>query len=114
MNDMNTEARKRLLTRRHAIMRLFQANTFERRELAEAALSADWVDRALADETSTVLQRLSHSEANELTDINAALGRIDAGTYGDCEQCGCRIGRQRLRAIPEARRCISCTESRTT
>src|SRR5206468_441135 len=35
-----------------------------------------------------VLERLSADEQRELGEINAALGRIDGGTYGVCEGCG--------------------------
>jgi RNA polymerase-binding transcription factor DksA len=49
--------------------------------------------------------------ARELTEIQAALDRIEAGTYGECEVCGHGIGRNRLRALPEVRRCVSCSGS---
>ncbi len=114
MNDIDVQARQVLSTRRQAILRLFERNSAQERTLVEAPKSADWLDRALAEEDATVLHRLSENERGELDDINAALKRIDAGTYGDCEACGRRIGRQRLRAIPEARRCISCTEALTS
>ncbi len=45
----------------------------------------------------------------ELLEIDAALGRISDGTYGTCEACGGAIGRDRLRALPEVRRCVSCS-----
>ena len=44
----------------------------------------------------------------ELRDIEDALLRIDAGTWGRCMQCGGAIGRDRLRAVPDARFCVSC------
>ena len=46
--------------------------------------------------------------ARELGEIDAALARIAEGTYGTCEACGGAIGRDRLRALPEVRRCLSC------
>jgi RNA polymerase-binding transcription factor DksA len=45
----------------------------------------------------------------ELSEIDAALGRIADGTYGACEVCGGAIGRDRLRALPEIRRCVGCS-----
>ena len=45
----------------------------------------------------------------ELLEIDAALARIAAGTYGRCESCGGAIGRDRLRALPEVRRCVNCS-----
>jgi DnaK suppressor protein len=47
----------------------------------------------------------------EVIELDAALARIDAGTWGRCEQCGGAIGRTRLRALPEARRCLPCSRS---
>ena len=43
-----------------------------------------------------------------LVDIDAALARLDDGSYGCCEICGQRIGAERLEARPVARRCITC------
>ena len=49
------------------------------------------------------------SAQSELEEIDAALARIARGTYGTCEECGGAIGRDRLRALPEVRRCEGCT-----
>lgn len=46
--------------------------------------------------------------AERLVDLDAALARIGAGTYGACEQCGDDIAAARLEARPAARTCISC------
>ncbi|OLT53965.1 TraR/DksA C4-type zinc finger protein [Cellulosimicrobium sp. CUA-896] len=43
-----------------------------------------------------------------LADVDAALGRMDAGGYGRCERCGTPIPRERLLARPAARTCIAC------
>lgn len=43
-----------------------------------------------------------------LEEIDAALGRLAAGTYGVCEACGAPIGDGRLEALPAARTCIRC------
>ncbi len=41
-------------------------------------------------------------------EINIALSKIEKGKYGICEKCHQPIHRNRLRAFPEARLCISC------
>jgi RNA polymerase-binding transcription factor DksA len=51
---------------------------------------------------------LTEEQRAEVVAIDAALSRIAKGSYGHCEQCGRAIGRQRLRAIPEAKHCASC------
>jgi RNA polymerase-binding transcription factor len=43
-----------------------------------------------------------------LADVEAALARLDAGTYGICETCGDPIGEGRLEALPTARQCVAC------
>lgn len=42
-----------------------------------------------------------------LADVDAALARLDAGTYGRCEACGERIPAGRLEIRPAARRCVA-------
>ena len=51
-------------------------------------------------------QGLEEGAQQTLDEIDAALERIEAGTYGTCEVCGKPIGDERLRAIPWARLCI--------
>jgi RNA polymerase-binding transcription factor DksA len=43
-----------------------------------------------------------------LVEIDAAMKRLDTGTYGTCEGCGGAIGEGRLGARPAARTCIRC------
>lgn len=43
-----------------------------------------------------------------LLEIDAALGRLEDGTYGLCEVCGGPISAARLEARPSARTCINC------
>jgi RNA polymerase-binding transcription factor DksA len=53
-------------------------------------------------------QTLDTGSDLELRDIEAAIARIDSGTWGRCERCQGAIGRDRLRAVPDARYCVSC------
>lgn len=50
---------------------------------------------------------------HHVAEVDAALARVDAGTYGVCEGCGQAIGAARLEALPAARRCIRCASART-
>nr|BFE58508.1 TraR/DksA C4-type zinc finger protein [Dactylosporangium thailandense] len=43
-----------------------------------------------------------------LADLDDALARLDAGTYGICERCGRPIPPERLLARPAARTCVVC------
>lgn len=53
-------------------------------------------------------QAASDAVQAELRDVEEALLRIDAGTWGRCLQCGGAIGRDRLRAVPDAKFCVAC------
>lgn len=70
--------------------------------------------RALAsmDELEVEEAALSDSERQELSDIEEALARIAGGEFGRCARCGGAIGRHRLRAVPEARHCLTCSEAK--
>ena len=47
-----------------------------------------------------------------IADIEHALDRLDAGSYGTCEECGVAIPFERLEAIPAARFCVACPRRR--
>jgi DnaK suppressor protein len=51
-------------------------------------------------------ERLATELREALDDVDAALARLSAGTYGSCEVCGKPIGEARLEAMPAARLCI--------
>lgn len=53
---------------------------------------------------------LDERETAHLAAVVAALTRIEAGTYGECTDCGTHITAARLHATPEAARCVHCQE----
>lgn len=48
------------------------------------------------------------NEENILGQIEAALSRLDRGSFGRCEDCGRPIGAERLEALPYASQCVQC------
>ena len=56
-----------------------------------------------------VAQRRSADLQRTIAEIDAALGRIEAGTYGSCERCGGAIPEELLELRPFAGRCVACT-----
>jgi DnaK suppressor protein len=52
------------------------------------------------------------SEKDALDQIEAAIERIENGSYGDCETCGAKIPKSRLEAIPYASQCVRCASQR--
>ncbi len=53
---------------------------------------------------------LASNEQQNLNSIDAALRKMDEGTYGICENCSKPITQKRLLAMPHARLCIKCQE----
>ena len=56
-----------------------------------------------------VAQRRSADLLVTIGEIDAALARIEAGTYGACTKCGSQIPEERLELRPFARTCVTCT-----
>lgn len=56
-------------------------------------------------------ESLTPREREELLHIDEALARMAEGQFGRCARCGGAIGRHRLRAIPEARYCMTCSDA---
>lgn len=61
----------------------------------------------LAVERGHLIAQLERSRVR-LDELDAALTRVTAGTYGRCESCGEPIAEARLEALPAARLCIGC------
>lgn len=64
---------------------------------------ADAVDRATDETEDNTVRAELVREGRELAEVEAALGRLAAGTYGICEATGMPISAQRLRALPWTR-----------
>ena len=67
-------------------------------------------DRVQEEAAEVALTALNEQGRRELAAIQAALARIDAGTYGICDTCGETISAARLTAMPMAHRCVACQE----
>jgi DnaK suppressor protein len=96
--DTTTPDRFRTLLESH------RADCVQQREeaLAECAQSVP----------DPVAQRRAADLQETITEIDAALARIDAGTYGRCVSCGAEIPEERLELRPFAGRCVACSSSR--
>jgi DnaK suppressor protein len=72
----------------------------------------DHLDAAPGDESNGIDERamvtaVSGARLN-LEDIEAALARLDAGTFGICQACGAGLPFERLEAMPHMRYCAGC------
>ncbi|MFO7591867.1 MAG: TraR/DksA C4-type zinc finger protein [Acidimicrobiia bacterium] len=77
---------------------------------ADAELSFDdgFADTSQVTAERGEIEALASSLTESLHEVEDALGKVDAGTYGDCESCGQTIAAARLEAKPAARLCIAC------
>ena len=103
--------RERLL---HERTQLLQRIAEQRGGLVSRAdMAADHFDNSFQSRAQIRSERqtefaINEHETAELGDIEAALERLDAGTYGQCTDCGVTIPPARLNAYPTAKRCIDC------
>ena len=86
-------------------------------ELAGLGVDRASYDGGFADVGQVTAERgevdaLAGSLREALHDIDDALAKLDAGTYGTCEVCGQPIGEARLAAMPAARLCITHASAR--
>jgi RNA polymerase-binding protein DksA len=85
--------------------------------LSEDAGEETAYDNHLADTATETYDReldytLEENSEHVLADIDAALKRIEGGTYGICTNCGEPIAVERLEALPWATLCIDCKRDR--
>jgi len=71
-------------------------------------LFADPADRASAESDRAFTLRIRDRERRLIRKIQAAIQRLDDGTYGICEDCGEEISIPRLKARPVTKLCINC------
>ena len=69
---------------------------------------SDPTDRASLEGNRSLTLRIRDRERKLITKIEEALGRIDDGSYGVCEDCGGAIAVERLKARPVTTLCITC------
>ena len=72
-------------------------------------LPADSEEQATELENQEALEVIGKTETTEIDQIEAALNRISEGTYGTCAKCRVPIDPRRLKALPTAATCISCS-----
>ncbi len=74
-------------------------------------------DEGFADSGQVTAERgevdaLAGTLLENLREVDAALARMDDGSYGRCESCGGDIAEARLEAMPSAVLCMTCASNR--
>lgn len=99
----------RLLEQRQEIVNMYNQDVRAGQESTDEP-TEDIVDRANNSYNRELMFSISDSERLLLLQIEDALNRMEAGTYGRCTNCGNTIHPLRLEAVPWARFCIDCQE----
>lgn len=93
-------------------VRIEQSLSSAERNIQEVILEqgGDEADEANALSTASLSIRLKERERQLLLKVNAALKRIQTGSFGECQDCGEEIGVKRLLIRPVTTLCIKCKE----
>jgi len=100
------EARKVLETKRRELM----SGTSDRDEILIENAAEDF-DRLQQQMNREVAIRNLDRESKLLKEVNAAMKRVDEGSYGTCLRCDEEIPEKRMKAVPWAAYCVPCQEA---
>jgi len=101
--------RDRLLARRESLFsQVTEAEMSSRERDLEA--TQDPADMAANAYTKELLISMSANDRKLLVLIDEALGRVEAGGYGECVNCGEPVAEKRLDAVPWTRYCLKCQD----
>jgi RNA polymerase-binding protein DksA len=109
--EQTRELKKALTKRREFLEAEAHADSAKAREDVFSKSTgpvADLGDEASADLISDIENAELSRDLDELREIDSALERMSAGSYGTCIDCGGEIALERLRSEPTAIRCIAC------
>ena len=103
--------KKSLEALKDALIKMRDRLTGQITALADDSLK--YIDDASSEDRTDDFDRefalnLVSSEHDSVFEINNALRRIEEGSYGLCDGCGCAIEKPRLQALPFARMCVRC------
>ena len=100
---------KLLLSKRDELLSLLQE---WRQDVRAERVTEDEVGQASWAQMEHLAFATLEQGQKTLAEVEAALNRMDRGTYGVCESCEEPIPDARLRALPWARFCLKCAERR--
>lgn len=111
--ELNAAFKEQLLAQRTSL--LAQLSDLRGGTVGRAEASAEHFgqkeDSTAQDSSARELEfALDAHDSEELDRLDAALRRIEDGSYGLCVDCGVGIPAARLHAAPDALRCIACQE----
>ncbi|MET8230625.1 TraR/DksA C4-type zinc finger protein [Micromonospora sp. NPDC005298] len=117
MDSESSAIRAGLLRRRDETAAQAAALEGDLRSLFEASRSSNADDEHDPEGSTIAFERAQLSAVldatrRRLAELDVALSRVDAGSYGVCERCSRPIPAERLAARPSARTCVACAGRR--
>lgn len=101
--------KKKLLAKRDELLRTI-ARTEEEGRSADDDPTVDLADKAANSYTKEFLFGQTDNDRSTLQLVNAALRRVDSGSFGHCLICEEEMQQKRLEAVPWAPHCRACQE----
>lgn len=74
-----------------------------------SAYSNHMADQGTETERRELTSQILSTRREALSEIDLALNKVNQGKYGFCESCGKAISKRRLKFLPQARKCITCS-----
>lgn len=74
----------------------------------------DLGEKSILDELSDAGLAVADIRREQITQLDEAQKRVEAGTYGVCEECGQPVGVERLRVVPFTPYCVDCQNKKET
>ncbi|MDP8969610.1 MAG: TraR/DksA family transcriptional regulator [Actinomycetota bacterium] len=114
--ELLTRLRKELESERASVieeLRAYGADPNSERVEHIAGIDANFADSAAATAERGEILAFIDKARERLAEVDAALGRMDEGSYETCVDCGRRIPEARLEARPLSVRCVDCAAARS-
>src|SRR3954447_10013180 len=113
-NDALLRLHKTLLSRRTELRKRLGVELADLSRGKGSQPSGDAADAAFDASGEEIASQLAELEGRELAQVERALRRLKAGTYGKCEVCSVTIPVARLNALPFSTLCVKCQREMET
>lgn len=113
MSDYSAAKRSLLAQREKLVRQLIELGADESGDLRrDLDFGEGFSDAAAVTAERTEILGLVETAINRLGEVDAALARIEDGSYGVCAQCGTAISPQRMEIRPVSAMCVKCKSAR--
>jgi RNA polymerase-binding protein DksA len=111
VDEQTQEIKKRLEAERITLEHQLSEHGAQAGGGVEVGLDEGFADSAQVTAERSELLSLVEQLRDTLSGVEAALARMNDGTFGKCQQCGREIPPERLEAVPATTLCVSCKQT---